>query len=226
MHFTLLQVASDTTLAEGGEISVALIDMLIKGGILMIPLAILLIVAIYIFFERYFTIRKAAKIDPNFMNNIRDYVSNGNLDAAKTLCKNTDSPIARMIEKGLMRIGKPLKNIEVAIENTGKLQIYKMEKRLVSLATISGAAPMLGFLGTVLGMIGAFYNLAQAGGEGGADLLANDIYQALVTTATGLAIGIIAYIGYNSLVSLVEKVVFKMEATTVEFIDLLQEPAK
>lgn len=226
MHFMLLQAQADTTLGGNGEVSVALIDLLIKGGILMIPLAILLIVAIYIFFERYFTIRKASKIDPNFMNNIRDYVSNGNLDAAKALCKNTDSPIARMLEKGLMRIGKPLKNIEVAIENTGKLQIYKMEKRLVSLATISGAAPMLGFLGTVLGMIGAFYSLAQSGGEGGADLLANDIYQALVTTATGLTIGIFAYICYNSLVSMVEKVVFKMEATTVEFIDLLQEPAK
>lgn len=220
----LLQV--DTAAATGGADSIALFDLILKGGILMIPLAILLIVALYIFFERYFTIKKAAKIDPNFMNNIRDYVSSGNLDAAKHLCQQTDSPIARMIEKGLMRIGKPLKNIEVAIENTGKLQIYKMEKSLVTMATISGAAPMLGFLGTVIGMIGAFYNLAQAGGEGGADLLANDIYTALVTTATGLAIGIIAFIAYNTLVSMVEKVVFKMEANTVEFIDLLQEPAK
>jgi biopolymer transport protein ExbB len=224
MNWTILQV--DTIAAGGDQISsTALIDLLIKGGILMIPLAILLVIALYIFFERYMTIKKAAKIDPNFMNNIKDYVSSGNIDAAKTLCKNTDSPIARMIEKGLMRIGKPLKNIEVAIENTGKLQIYKMEKRLVTLATISGAAPMLGFLGTVIGMIGAFFSLAQAGGEGGAELLANDIYQALVTTATGLSIGIIAFIGYNTLVSLVEKVVYKMEANSVEFIDLLQEPA-
>jgi len=224
MTFFLLQ--ADTTAAGAQMDSIALIDLLMKGGVLMIPLAILLIVAIYIFFERWFTIKKASKIDPNFMNNIKDYVANGNIDAAKTLCKNTDSPIARMIAKGLSRLGKPLKNIEVAIENTGKLQVYKMEKSLVTLATISGAAPMLGFLGTVLGMIGAFYNLAQSGGEGGADILANDIYQALVTTATGLAIGILAYIGYNSLVSMVEKVIFKMEANTVEFIDLLQEPAK
>lgn len=224
MNLLLLQ--ADTTAASQGGGSLALFELILKGGILMIPLALLLIVALYIFFERYFTIKKASKIDPNFMNNIRDYVTNGNLDAAKTLCKNTDSPIARMLEKGLMRIGKPLKNIEVAIENTGKLQIYKMEKSLVTLATISGAAPMLGFLGTVIGMIGAFYNLAQAGGEGGADLLANDIYTALVTTATGLAIGILAYVGYNTLVAMVEKVVFKMEANTVEFIDLLQEPAK
>ncbi len=191
----------------------------------MIPLALLLIIAIYIFLERYFVIKRSSRIDANFMNNIRDNVMTGNIEAAKILCKNTDSPIARMIEKGLLRIGRPLKNIEVAIENVGKLQVYKMEKGLVALATIAGAAPMLGFLGTVLGMIGAFYNLAQSGGEGGADLLANDIYQALVTTAAGLTIGILAYIGYNTLVSMVEKVIYKMEMTSVEFIDLLQEPA-
>jgi len=224
MIYMLLQ--ADTSAAGGQMDSIAMIDLLIKGGVLMIPLAILLVVALYIFFERYFTIKKAARIDKNFMNNIKDYVASGNIEAAKTLCRNTDSPIARMIEKGLSRLGKPLKNIEVAIENVGKLEVYKMEKSLVTLATISGAAPMLGFLGTVLGMIGAFYNLAQAGGEGGADILANDIYQALVTTATGLSIGIIAYIGYNTLISMVEKVIFKMEAYTVEFIDLLQEPAK
>ena len=224
MNFILLQV--DTTGIETtSDISTSLFDLLIKGGILMIPLAILLIIAIYIFIERYLTIKKASKIDPNFMNNIRDYVTNGNLAAAKNLCRNTDSPVSKMVEKGLLRIGKPLKNIDVAIENTGKLELFKMEKGLAGLATIAGAAPMLGFLGTVLGMIGAFYNLAQAGGEGGAELLANDIYQALVTTATGLTIGIIAYIGYNTLVSMVEKLVFKMEATSVEFIDLLQEPA-
>ena len=222
----LIFLAADTT-AQGAQMnSLALFDLIVKGGIIMIPLALLLFIALYIFFERWFTIRKASKIDPNFMNNIKDYVMSGNIDAAKTLCKNTDSPIARMIEKGLMRLGKPLKNIEVAIENTGKLQVYKMEKSLVALATISGAAPMLGFLGTVMGMIGAFYSLAQSGGEGGAGLLANDIYQALVTTAGGLVVGILAYIGYNSLVSMVEKVIFKMEANTVEFIDLLQEPAK
>lgn len=223
MNWILLQ--TDTTAAGDAITSTALIDLLFKGGILMIPLAILLVIALYIFFERYMTIKKASKIDPNFINNIKDYVANGNIEAAKTLCKNTDSPIASMIEKGIMRIGKPLRNIEVAIENTGKLQIYKMEKKLVTLATISGAAPMLGFLGTVIGMIGAFYSLAQSGGEGGAGLLANDIYQALVTTATGLSIGIMAFIAYNTLVSMVEKVVYQMEAITVEFIDLLQEPA-
>jgi biopolymer transport protein ExbB len=223
---TLFLLQADTT-AGGAEMdSIALIDLLLKGGVLMIPLAILLVVAIYIFFERWFTIKKASKIDPNFMNNIKDYVANGNIDAAKTLCKNTDSPIARMIEKGLSRLGKPLKNIEVAIENTGKLQVYKMEKSLVTLATISGAAPMLGFLGTVLGMIGAFYNLAQSGGDGGDDILANDIFQVLVTSVSGLAIGIIAYFGFNSLVSFVEKAIFSMEANTFVFNDMPLEQAK
>lgn len=220
----LLQTDTSALVDEPGFTS--LIDILMKGGVLMIPLGILLLVAIYIFIERYLTIKKAAKIDPNFMNNIRDYVVNGNLDAAKTLCKNTDSPIAKMIEKGLLRIGKSLRDIDVAIENTGKLQIFKMERSLVVLATIAGAAPMLGFLGTVLGMIGAFFNIADAGGSADPSMLANDIYQALVTTATGLGIGILAYIGYNTVVSMVEKVVYKMEATSVEFIDLLQEPAK
>ena len=224
MNF-LLQIDTSGIGANGEELSTSLFDLILKGGVLMIPLALLLILAIYIFLERFMTIKKASKIDPNFMNNIRDYVTNGNIAAAKNLCKNTDSPVARMVEKGLLRIGKPLKNIDVAIENTGKLELYKMEKSLATLATIAGAAPMLGFLGTVLGMIGAFYNLAQSGGEGGAELLAGDIYQALVTTATGLGIGIIAYIGYNTLVSMVEKLVYKMEATSVEFIDLLQEPA-
>ncbi len=222
-QFVLLQV--DSTQMADGPAFTSLFELLLKGGVIMIPLAILLIIAFYIFFERYFTIKKAAKVDPNFVNNIRDNVLNGNIDAAQILCKNSDTPIARMIEKGLMRIGRPLKNIEVAVENVGKLQIYKLEKGLAGLATIAGAAPMLGFLGTVMGMIGAFYNLAQSGGEGGADLLANDIYQALVTTATGLVIGIIAYIGYNTLVSMVEKVIYRMEMTSVEFIDLLQEPA-
>lgn len=223
---SMLLLQTDTTAIAEDPAFTSLIDILMKGGVLMIPLGILLIVAIYIFIERYLTIKKASKIDPNFMNNIRDYVMNGNLSAAKTLCKNTDSPIAKMIEKGLLRIGKPLRDIEVAIENTGKLQIFKMERSLVVLATISGAAPMLGFLGTVLGMIGAFFNIADAGGSADPSMLANDIYQALVTTATGLGIGILAYIGYNTIVSMVEKVVYKMEATSVEFIDLLQEPSK
>ena len=223
MSFVLLQ--ADTSMVADGPTYMSWLELMVKGGILMIPLAILLITAIYIFIERYLTINKASKMDPNFMNSIRDHVVSGNVAAAKDLCRNTDAPIAKLIEKGVHRLGRPLKNIDVAIENAGKLQIFKLERSLATLATISGAAPMIGFLGTVLGMIGAFYNLSQAGGEGNADLLANDIYKALVTTAAGLGIGILALIAYNLLVSMVEKVVHKMEATTVEFIDMLQEPA-
>jgi biopolymer transport protein ExbB len=151
-------------------------------------------------------------------------VVSGNIEAARTLCRNTDTPIARMIEKGVLRIGKPLKNIEVAIENVGKLEIYKMEKNLATMATISGAAPMIGFLGTVTGMIRAFFELASNDNVVASDL-AGGIYEAMITTAAGLAVGIVAYIAYNLLVALVEKVVYNMEATSVEFMDLLQEPA-
>jgi len=190
----------------------------------MIPIAVLFVLSIYLFIERWLTIRKASRVDKNFMRNIRDYVVTGNVEAARMLCKNTDTPIARMIEKGVLRIGKPLKNIEVAIENVGKLEIYKMEKNLATMATISGAAPMIGFLGTVTGMIRAFFQMASNDNVVASDL-AGGIYEAMITTAAGLAVGIIAYIGYNLLVALVEKVVYNMEATSVEFMDLLQEPA-
>ncbi len=216
-------LATDTA-GLGGPEKTSLIDLALKGGIVIIPIVILFIAALYIFFERWFTIRKASKVDPNFMRNIRDYVTTGNIEAARMLCKNTDTPIARMIEKGVMRIGKPLKNIEVAIENVGKLEIYQMEKNLATMATISGAAPMIGFFGTVTGMIRAFFELASNDNVVASDL-AGGIYEAMITTAAGLAVGIIAYIGYNLLVSLVEKVVYNMEATSVEFMDLLQEPA-
>lgn len=216
-------LATDTA-GLGGAEKTSLIDMALKGGIVIIPIVVLFIAALYIFFERWFTIRKASKVDPNFMRNIRDYVTTGNIEAARMLCKNTDTPIARMIEKGVMRIGKPLKNIEVAIENVGKLEIYQMEKNLATMATISGAAPMIGFFGTVTGMIKAFFELASNDNVVASDL-AGGIYEAMITTAAGLAVGIVAYIGYNLLVSLVEKVVYKMEASSVEFMDLLQEPA-
>ncbi len=225
----LLQVV-DTLYNEAGEVistveKTSLLSLIMKGGVLLIPLVILSILAVYIFIERYLTIKKATEIDNNFMNNIRDHVTGGNINAAKDLCKNTDSPIARMIEKGLLRLGKPLKNINVAIENVGKLEIYKLEKSLATLATISGAAPMIGFLGTVLGMIRAFFNMSKAGHNIDPSQLAGGIYEAMITTAAGLTVGILAYIAYNLLVAMVEKVVFKMEATSVEFVDLLQEPA-
>jgi len=221
-----LQIVNETGAGgEAGTATTSVLEILMKGGVLLIPILILSVAAVYIFFERYFTIRKAARIEPDFMAHIRDNVMSGNVQAAKALCQKTDTPIARMIEKGLKRIGKPLKNIDVAVENVGKLEIYKLEKNLATLATISGAAPMLGFLGTVTGMIKAFFRLAKAGNNIDVGLLSGGIYEALITTAVGLAVGIIAYIAYNFLVSLVEKVIYRMEATSVEFLDLLQEPA-
>lgn len=212
--------------AEAGVDKLSLLELMLKGGPVMIPIAILSIVAIYIFIERYMAIRKAAREEKNFMNQIRDFVYSGNIDAAKSLCRNTDSPIARMIDKGLSRIGKSLRDIGTSVENVGKLEIYSLEKNLATMATIAGAAPMIGFLGTVTGMIRAFYNMSKAGNNIDVGILSGGIYEAMVTTMAGLAVGIVAYLGYNILVAMVEKVVYKMEARSLEFIDLLQEPAK
>ena len=226
---TLLQipgaspVTTPTTPTTPAE-SLSLIDLTLAGGPVMIPIGILFILVIFLYFERYLTIRKAAKGDPKFMLNIRDYISGGNLDAAKMLCKNTDTPSARIIKKGIMRLGSPLKNIEVAVENVGKLELYKMEKNLAAIAMISGVGPMLGFLGTVTGMIQAFYIMSQSD-QISPKVLSGGIYEAMVTTVAGLIVGIIANVAYNSLIALVEKMIYKMEATTVEFVDLLQEPA-
>lgn len=227
----LLQAQNAAESLEGGEEmvkeeSLSWISLVLEGGFIMIPLFAMLAWAIFVFIERYLTIKKATKISPDFMDNIRSYVVAGDIDGAMRKCSSTNSPLARLVEKGLTRIGRPLESIDTAIENTGKLQVYQMEKNISSLASIAGAAPMIGFFGTVIGMIGAFFNLSQAGGEGNADLLANDIYTALVTTATGLFVGIPAFLGYNFLNGMIEKAIFKMEAITLEFIDLLQEPSK
>ena len=208
------------------EETLSMWDLALKGGPIMVPIALCSVIAIYIIFERYFAIRKSSKDDPNFMNNIRDFISNGNIDAARSLCKNTQSPIARMIEKGVSRIGKPLGDIEKAIENIGNIEVVKMEKGLSLLATVAGAAPMLGFLGTVTGMIKAFYNMSKAGKTIDISLLSGGMYEAMVTTVAGLIVGIFALVAYNLLAAMVEKVVFKMETTSIEFMDLLQEPAK
>lgn len=204
-----------------------LIDLIMAGGplglVIVGILLLLSVIALYIFFERYMTIKRAGKIDENFMNNIRAAVASGNVEGAKNLCKTTNSPVARMVEKGLQRIGKPLRDIDAAIENVGNLEIFKLEKNLSTLASIAGAAPMIGFFGTVTGMILAFYKMATEENVGPAQL-AGGIYQALITTAFGLLIGIVAFVGYNLLVASVEKVVFKMERVTVDFMDLLQEP--
>jgi biopolymer transport protein ExbB len=226
IHF-LLQISTlpADTLAVGGEReSLAIIDLLIKGGFMMIPIFILSIVAVYVFVERIMTIRQAAKTPEGFMDNIKRLVASGDINGAKVLSAQSSSPIARMIEKGVSRIGSPLKNIEVSIENVGKIEIYRLEKNLSLLATISGAAPMLGFLGTVTGMIQAFIAIAQEEGAVSPKLLSGGIYEAMITTAAGLFVGIIAYLGYNYLVTRVQKVVHNMEYTSIDFIDLLQEP--
>lgn len=203
----------------------SIFDLMLKGGPVMIPLAVLLFITIFLLIERYLTISKAGKMDPNFMKNVRDYVLNGNLESAKTLAKSTTSPTARMIEKGVMRIGKPLDDIHAAIENVGKLEVAKLEKGLAALATIAGAAPMLGFLGTVTGMVNAFRAIASIEGAVTPSMLAGGIYEAMITTVAGLVIGLLAYLGYNALTVMVENIVYKMEASSMEFIDLLQEPA-
>lgn len=200
-------------------------SLALKGGIVMIPLVILSIVAVYIFIERYLAISRASAEETNFMNNIRDFIHNGRIDSAKSLCKNNHSPLSRMISKGIVRIGRPLSDINAAIENVGKLEVSKLEKNIAVLATVAGAAPMLGFLGTVIGMVRAFYNMSMAGSNIDIALLAGGIYEAMITTITGLTVGILAYICYNILVARIEKVVFMLEARATEFMDLLHEPA-
>ncbi|MCG9911786.1 MAG: MotA/TolQ/ExbB proton channel family protein [Flavobacteriales bacterium] len=202
----------------------SILDMALKGGLIMIPLLLLSVIAIYIFVERILAISKAGKEDKNFMNNIRDYILSGKIDSAKALCKSTDTPISHMIEKGVSRIGRPLDDISAAIENVAKLEIYKLESKLALLATISGAAPMIGFLGTVIGMIKSLYSMSAAGDNIVISTLAGGIYEAMVTTVGGLVVGIMAYVGYNLLVAQVEKVIHKMEARSIEFLDLLNEP--
>jgi biopolymer transport protein ExbB len=210
------------------EKTLSIIDLILSGGmgsiIIISVLFVMLFVALYIYFERLFAIKAASKIDANFMNQIRDYVTNGKLEAAKLLCAQTDSPVARLTEKGISRIGKPLDDINTAIENAGTLEVYKLEKNVSILATVAGAAPMIGFLGTVIGMILAFHQMATSGGQAEMGSLAAGIYTAMTTTVAGLIVGIIAYIGYNHLVNRTDKVIHKMEANAVDFLDLLNEP--
>ena len=193
----------------------------IGGNIIMGTLGLLSIYAIYILIERFSTIKKASIEDESFLKSIKNFVEQKDIQAAKTLCKNTDNPVSRMIEKRIDRIDKPMTDISAAIENQGKLEVYKMENNLANLATIAGAAPMIGFLGTVIGMIVAFHEMASAGGNIDVEMLSKGIYTAMVTTVGGLVVGIIAYIAYNFLVSKIDKVIFQLEARTTEFLDLL-----
>lgn len=223
-------VVADTIAATGlmnqdsGELTVSLIDLVMKGGWIMAILGLLSIVSIYIFIERYFIIRRSSKDDENFMNIIRDNVMDGKYDTANELCRRENTPIARMLQKGLSRIGKPLTDINAAIENVGNLEVSRLEKNIATLATIASTAPMLGFLGTVIGMIIAFYDMSMAGGNIDIQLLSGGIYQAMITTVGGLIVGIIAYVLYNVLVARIDRLVFILEARASEFMDVLHEP--
>ena len=212
--------------APGEEVieSISLLELLFQGGYMLIPLLVLSIGATYIFFERLMTLKGAAKTPEGFFDQIKQMVLNGNIQEAKTLCAVTSTPVAKMVEKGIARIGSPLKNIEASIENVGKIEIYNLEKNLSLLATISGAAPMIGFLGTVTGMIQAFMAIAQEEGAVSPKLLSSGIYEAMITTAAGLVVGILSYLAYNYLVTRVAKLIHNMEYVSINFIDLLQEP--
>jgi biopolymer transport protein ExbB len=214
--------------AVSEEKTLSIYKLIVDGGlggqIIIAILFVLLAVGLYIYFERFFAIKAASKIDENFMNQIKDSISNGKLETAKDLCKSTNTPTARLISKGISRIGKPLDDINTAIENAGKLEVYQLEKNVSVLATIAGAAPMIGFLGTVIGMIVAIHEIANAGGQIDIKLLSDGLYTAMTTTVAGLIVGIIAYITYNHLVVRTNKVVYQMEAKSVEFLDLLNEP--
>ena len=205
--------------------TITLWEMAEKGGPILIPIGILSIMAFYIFFERYFTIKRFSKIDMNFMHQIRDHVHSGNIEAAKALCRNTVSPVSRMVEKGISRLGKPVKEIESAIENVGKLEVYKMEKNMNILSSISGLAPMFGFLGTIFGVIKIFYQIAQQNSLE-INTISGGLYVKMISSASGLLVGMIAYAGYHYLTHLIDRVINKMEINAVEFIDLLEEPVK
>jgi biopolymer transport protein ExbB len=226
----ILQIQETANLLTGnsgeGEITLPIIDLVMKGGWIMGIIGVLSIIAVYIFIERFFVIGRAKKADKGFMDNIRTFIHQGKLESAQALCLTKNSPIGRMINKGLSRIGRPLGDINAAIENTGKLEVSRLEKNVAGLATIAGAAPMLGFLGTVIGMIRAFYDMSMAGNNINIELLSRGIYQAMITTVGGLIVGITAYIFYNIIVSRIQSVVYKLEINATEFMDMLHEPAK
>ena len=224
---TMMTAIQDTAVVveQPVEESINLFTMAQYGGWIMIVLAILLAFALYLFIERLVVLTKATKEDKTFMNRIRDYIKDGNMDSAIKLCQRTDTPSARMVEKGISRIGRPMQDVQVAIENVGNLEVSKLEKGLVLIATIAAGAPMLGFLGTVLGMVQTFFNMAQnASGVIEIATLSEGMYQAMVTTVGGLIVGILAMFAYNFLVSRIDHVVRQLESRTMEFMDLLNEP--
>ena len=223
-----MNTVADTVAAapQQQEMSYSLISMAAKGGFLMIVLLVLSVIAIYLFGKKWWMIHQAGKIDRHFMDDIRDYIHEGKLKSAVTLCTKYNSPVARLVQKGIERIGRPLSDIQTAVENVGNAEVARLEKGLPILATIAGGAPMIGFLGTVLGMVQAFFNMSQAGNNIDITLLSSGIYTAMITTVGGLIVGIIAYFGYNYLSSHISDLVFKMESATIDFMDLLHEPAE
>ncbi len=224
----LASILLQGTVATGAEkeMTMSLADLYFAGGWVMHVISVLSLAALYIFVERFLVIRKATRADINFMNRIKDYMYEGKVDAALQLCRSTNSPHARMVEKGITRLGRPLGDVSTAIENVGKMEIYKLEKSFPTLATIAGAAPLLGFFGTVIGMVQAFYEMSQAGNSLDISTLSGGIYVALLTTVWGLIVSILSYFAYNYLVVRVENVVFRLQATSEEFMDILNEPVK
>ena len=227
-HFFFLQADTATRLSlegDGTSRGVSLIELLQLGGWIMIPLAALFVITVYVFFERFLSIRRASNIEGNFMNIVRDHIVTGNLTAARSFAKNTNNPVARIIDKGIQRIGKPIENIERSMENVGKLELYNMERNLSVLSLIAGIAPMFGFLGTIIGMFTLFFDLA-ATGDFSIQTMANGIYTKMITSATGLIIGLLAYIAHNFLTTQVDKTANRMESASSEFLDILQEPTR
>ncbi len=225
----LLQVLLDSTQAAvttaAPQTSISFLDLIMKGGLIMVPIIALSFVAIFLMVERYLTISRASKVDPNFMNNIKTLLLDNKVDAALNLARSTNTPIARLLEKGIKRLGRPVKEIESAVENTGKLEIYKLEKNLSYLGIIAGIAPMFGFVGTISGVIKIFYNISLADNIS-IGLIAGGLYEKMVTSAAGLVVGIIAHIGFHYLNAMIDRVSFQLESTAVDFIDLLHEPSK
>ena len=222
---TVTQALPAEAVAQPTEIKLSILDLAMKGGWIMLVLAVLSIIAVYIFIERFIVVKRATQIEKSFMERIREYMKDGKIDSARALCHGSDTPIARMIEKGLSRIGRPLNDINTAVENVGNIEVGKLEKGVNILAMIASAAPMIGFLGTVTGMIRAFYNMSMAGNNIDIELLSSGIYEAMVTTVGGLIVGIIAYIFYTIIVARIQDVVNLLVAKTTEFMDVLNEPA-
>lgn len=226
MADTVVQAAQTVAQSDAnGDGKLSLVELLTMGGWIMIPLLLLFLITIYVFVERYLAIQKAGRVDPNFMNIIRDHIYNGNVSAARSFAKNTANPVARIIDKGIQRIGKPIDAIEKSMENVGKLELYNLERNLSVLSLIAGIAPMFGFLGTIIGMFQLFYRLASTG-EFTIQSMANGIYTKMITSAVGLIIGLLAYIAYSYLNTQVDKNANKMEAASAEFVDVLQEPTR